>query len=513
MCGIEEPYMAKHSTLSGSGAAIEIAAGGYTLQAPLVSGRVTEMTSVENASRSDSGRLEHALLNALQGADVTAVCAFEIEVTKIDRGDRPGTTRTARGFTTETGEPAMLLRVPSLGSDVSHALLVTDEAGVSRWLAPRAVGANSPASRGGAGGIEFLLPRDSAVIPATGNDPVESRGPLTKLGRRLVRVLAWATEDLVGQGASVFAGNWERNGRPYALRHYPAAGAGAIDWATIGKARTLLLIHGTFSTAQAAFEQLPHDTLDALAGLYGNRIIAFDHPTLSESPDQNLERFLEMLPPGTDLEIDMITHSRGGLVGREITERQDGYPNAGRRLRVRRAVFVAAPHRGTVITDSGHGIQMLDHYTNLFTNLPDDAFTICMEALFMVAKLVYHGSVRALPGLRSMHPGGDYLARLNSGAAHENRYYALGANFRPAGTSLLSRLGWTAADTVVNGVFGEENDGVVPTAGCYDVGAAAGGFSIEEKNRFSFSPEDGVHHCNYFGDPRTSRQLLQWLGN
>ena len=94
-------------------------------------------------------------------------------------------------------------------------------------------------------------------------------------------------------------------------------------------------------------------------------------------------------------------------------------------------MFVAAPLRGTVLADTEHGIKMLDRYTNLFTELPDNPFTISMEAIFMMTKLVYHGAVKALPGLRSMYPPGEYLLQLNKNPNHTTEYYALAADFKP----------------------------------------------------------------------------------
>lgn len=49
---------------------------------------------------------------------------------------------------------------------------------------------------------------------------------------------------------------------------------------------------------------------------YQDRIIGYDHPTSSVSPQDNAAAFLEMIPPDVTLELDIICHSRGGLVAR-----------------------------------------------------------------------------------------------------------------------------------------------------------------------------------------------------
>jgi hypothetical protein len=498
------------ATLDGGPLPIDIAPGGYTLQAPLLKGAVVEITQGATTTRG-GGEYEGPLLQAAVDADVTAVKTFAIDVTSVDTS--PGAaTRAGGSFEMANKEPAILLRVPSLGDDVEQAVLHTDEAGVSRWIFPTASGAaRAAATRGGGGDVEFLLPLEGAEIDTPEKGP-RTRGRLTKLGRRLVRVLAWATDDIVGKGALWVARQWEEKRRPYGLVRFPVSDTRPIAWDATRGGRALLLLHGTFSTAAAAFDLLPEQTIAALRGLYGERMFAFNHPSMHESPQANVQRLFDMLPGGTDLEVDIVTHSRGALLGRELTEHASDYAAAGRKLRVRRAVFAAAPMRGTVLVDADHGIDMLDRYTNLFTDLPDNPFTISMEAIFMMAKLAYHGAMKALPGLRSMYPSGDMLQRLNTSPMHASEYYALASDFKPTAQSFLAGFGWKVAGAAVDGIFGEANDGVVPTMGSYDLASKVSGFPIREANRVVFGHADQIHHCNYFGSAAANQHLLAWLG-
>jgi pimeloyl-ACP methyl ester carboxylesterase len=501
------------ANLTGSPLPIEIAPGGYTLQAPALQGTITELAQSAAATRGESGAYEAPLRRAASDADVVVLKTFAIDVSKVDTTAAPAT-RGGVALTTAEREAAISLRVPAVQAGAGHAVLYTDEAGISRWIFPNNTGMpGAPATRGGVGEIEFLLPRDVAPTTPTGTPGPATRGQLTKLGRRLVRVLAWATEDVIGKGAMYVATQWEGKRRPYGLRRFPFDDARPIDWNTLRGGRALLLIHGTFSTAEAGFSLVPRATIDALRQIYGERMFAFDHPTLHVSPEENVQKFFEMLPDGADLEVDIVTHSRGGLVGREFAERNADYASANRRkLKIRRAVFVAAPLRGTVLADTEHGIKMLDRYTNLFTELPDNPFTISMEAIFMMTKLVYHGAVKALPGLRSMYPPGEYLLQLNKNPNHTTEYYALAADFKPQAETLLARFGWAVADAAVDGIFGEANDGVVPTTGSYELKTTVRGFPIEDKHRSVFVKADGVHHCNYFAAAATNQHLLHWLG-
>ena len=79
----------------------------------------------------------------------------------------------------------------------------------------------------------------------------------------------------------------------------------------------LLFLHGTLSSTWGSFGELwskPRETqLTALRTAYGDRIIAFEHTTLTESPVQNARDLAVLLPRRATLHI--VSHSRGGLVG------------------------------------------------------------------------------------------------------------------------------------------------------------------------------------------------------
>jgi hypothetical protein len=504
--------MATQTLLNGSQTQIEIAPGGYTIQAPDLVGRVMTMTARESATRSEGGRYEDRLLEAMSNVELDSQNVFEIEVISDSAPGSAVAARSGIAATTRDGEPAILLRVPSLGQKVEQAVLYADEAGVSRWIFPESVVTQPGSARGGAGEVVFHLPRLSAPTPPAAVEG-QSRGPISKLGRRLVRVFAWATDDIIGKGAFEVARRWESSRRPYAFRRVPLNDSSPVDWNTLANGRSLLLIHGTFSSAASAFSEFPPATIDELSRVYEGRLFAFDHPSLHQSPKENVKTLFEMLPPGIQLDLDIVTHSRGGLVGRELTERIKDFDTAGRRLTVGKAILVAAPNLGTILTDGDHGIDMLDRYTNLLTNLPDNAFTLTMEGVLMMVKLVLHGALKGLPGLECMYPKGDYLKRLNASPPNSSQYFIIGANFTPNDEALLARFAKRVADKLVDGIFGEENDGVVPTRGSYESAPHTNGFPVNAERRVVFDKDDQIHHCNYFGKERTCKEILQWLGS
>jgi hypothetical protein len=100
-----------------------------------------------------------------------------------------------------------------------------------------------------------------------------------------------------------------------------------------------------------------------------------------------------------------MTHSRGGLLGRELIEQQTHFASAARKIRVHKAIFVAAPNLGTILTDGDHGVDLLDRYTNLLTDLPDDAFTLTMEGVLALVKILALPNSKFLCGRHIEHGG------------------------------------------------------------------------------------------------------------
>jgi hypothetical protein len=84
-----------------------------------------------------------------------------------------------------------------------------------------------------------------------------------------------------------------------------------------GDAPWLLFLHGTLSSTWGSFGELwskaRETQLAALRTAYADRIIAFEHATLTESPVQNARDLVALLPRKATLHV--VSHSRGGLVG------------------------------------------------------------------------------------------------------------------------------------------------------------------------------------------------------
>jgi len=78
----------------------------------------------------------------------------------------------------------------------------------------------------------------------------------------------------------------------------------------------LVLIHGTGSSTSGSFDALQSASQTywrSFEDRYGDRVFAFEHRTLSESPAENALQLARALPAGA--KVHLVTHSRGGLVG------------------------------------------------------------------------------------------------------------------------------------------------------------------------------------------------------
>lgn len=304
--------------------------------------------------------------------------------------------------------------------------------------------------------------------------------------------------DVVDRAVEAF----ETRARPHRLRVFPDDVEADLP-ALASQGRVLLLVHGTASTAASGFGAMPASLLTTLTERYGGRLVAFEHPTISVAPADNVAWLTERL--GTDrVAVDLLAHSRGGLVSRLLAERPE--LTAGR-LDVGRTVLVATPNAGTALADDARLGQLLDRMTTLADHLPDRLGRPVLDVLLRLVQQVVVGVLDGLDGLAAMAPDGPFLTEvLNHDAADRSGYAAVGADFEPPAGSAFARV---ALDGISDVVFGDvANDLVVPTRGCYDV-PGVDGFPVAD--RLVFPACDGVDHNGYWARAAFGERLLEWL--
>jgi hypothetical protein len=275
--------------------------------------------------------------------------------------------------------------------------------------------------------------------------------------------------------------------------------------------RSLLFIHGTFSNSASAYGSLAlSNFFDRLVPFYGDRIYAFNHFTLSRTPEENARMLLQGLPDKT-FTFDVVTHSRGGLVLRNLVERSSALGSLASRFRLRHAVLVASPNDGTPLATPARWQDTVGWIANLLELFPENPFTTGAE--FVANALVWmarHAS-GDIPGLHSMDSEGDLIADLQAPPGPpSDAYSALVANFNPSG-SVLQRM----IDTGVDQFFGSANDLVVPSEGGWRVDHSGVTF-IPGTRVGCFGPGGNlapasVTHVGFFSQPETVDFLVNAL--
>jgi hypothetical protein len=423
-----------------------------------------------------------------------------------------GGTRQAAPGSREGSAAAIELNVPDPGLERGQMVLATDELGVVTWhFAP----VPQVEGRGGGAVKSMRTYRLPVSIRETPPGEAVGRSLVGAVGRKFLKVLVFPLiEPGIGAVSESFAQRWEEKHRPYRLRHFgpenfdleAAPPVATEDWTRLGSGRALLLIHGTFSRTHTAFGALPPEYVQELHHRYDTRVFAFDHFTLSHDPRQNVEWLLEQVPDGCELDLDIICHSRGGLVARMLSEKQGELSVGSRRLRVNRVVFVGSPNAGTILANTEHVGDFLDTYTNLLNFIPDVGVSDILAGIITVAKQLAVGAVKGLRGLQAMRPGGEFGEWLNRGPrAGESQYFALASDYTPATPGLKD----LAADRLMDRIFRVRNDLVVPTDGVF--GANGSGFFPIEDN-VVFQGGDAVGHTGYFASPGVRDKIAEWLG-
>lgn len=483
------------TTLDPRGQPVRV--GGVTLRTPGLTGEASLLSTGKETAR-EPQLASDDLETALREAGVESQRTIELSATS-EVSAREATTRSL-----SHGQAVIEVDVPGPAPDEGQLLLYRSESGVTTWHL-------SPADRR----PERSGERTYVIRPIVAAAPAESRarGVVGDVVKGVLKVLVFPLVDReLGPIAHDFVARWEKRYRPYRIRtltpeNYRSPEGTPMkneDWAAFSGKRVLLLVHGTFSRTDAAFGDLPLDYVQTIFQKYEGRVISFDHPTLSEDPKENAEWFVRALPDGASLELDIVCHSRGGLVSRMLAERQSELSISGRKIAVRKVIFVGTPNAGTVLTDTGHVGDFLDSYTNVLTFFPSTGVTDVLEAIITVLKQFAVTAVKSLPGLQSMLPDGDFLRGMNKGEKDEKQYFALSSNFEPADAELKAY----AQDSLMDAVFKANNDLVVPTAGVWEKNGS-GFFPIQD--RHVFPAEAGIGHTRFFADGSARTKILDWL--
>lgn len=474
--------------------------GGVWIAAPGVGGQAEAVHPTPGDTRADA-HVSDTVAAALAAADLRVQVDVELSDLSVSGGAGPA----GRGG--GESEAAIVAQVPSPGEHLAQVVLLVDEDGLLTWHYPTA---DQPVGGGGTRGEDLLTYRIPLRAPAGGAE--EGRGPVGWLAKKVLRVLVFELlDEVLGRAGRYLVGRWEEKHRWYGLRSVTDSSGldgEPVDWAGLTAGPVLLLVHGTFSRAATAFSALPSDELRRLAEGYGGRVVVFDHPTVSVDPATNAQWFVEQFaagaPANAELVVDVVAHSRGGLVARALSEQQNRLALSGRKIEVRSAVFVGVPNAGTVLADTEHLGDLLDTYTNLLDAFPDIGAVDVLQVVLEVVKQVATGVAEGLDGLMAMNPGGDYLRTLNKEPSERPGYAAIAADFAPASRNARQ----LAMNLVADRLFRSANDLVVPRDGGWEVDDQS---LVAANRRLSISDDQAVTHNSYFASHEVRERLSEWL--
>ena len=297
---------------------------------------------------------------------------------------------------------------------------------------------------------------------------------------------------------------------------------------------------------------MPDSQWNSLRQRYKDRIYAFEHRTLTESPITNAIQLLSALP--AQAKVDFISHSRGGLVG-EFIARSQAYGRIERGLladpfdqtdfdilrkapsgrglsdadleafmatRNRQAaeletlgamlkekrpqietfVRVGCPARGTTLA-SGRLDLYLSVFTNLLGHIPvfgqSDLYTVVKEFAVAVAKS--RTRPQLFPGLEAQMPESSLISMLNrSDIELDSRLAVVAGDVEASG--FLGTLATLATDFY----YFKDHDLVVETS------AMLGGSGRRKGVHYFFDKGGDVNHFNYFKNQTTAKKIVSALG-
>lgn len=300
------------------------------------------------------------------------------------------------------------------------------------------------------GCVQFVFPGAAGPAPA----------PLSGLTLARQSGWDWIVQATVNAGAlmtQAMIDKIEAHHQPerlLALRHGYGQTATPAELGAARGRKVLLLVHGVFSSTQGAFGDLD---LQPLLERYEGRVFGYDHWTIGRTPQQNAMNLLHRLPPNAGWEVDILCHSRGGLVVRSLLT--DGMADivrarAGRIAKVGKVMFVAAANQGSPLASPDE----IKHFLNVAALLASFSGSMALDLVIGLARMVVSLGF-AQPSVQALASDSALIELLNRSGTlltSASHFYAR-ANF-DYGDSVLEHAGSLLSNVLIDSA----NDMVVP---------------------------------------------------
>lgn len=343
--------------------------------------------------------------------------------------------------------------------------------------------------------------------------------------KQSIKKVAAAIEDKgLEKRSGLYAVNAEFELIPYKAQHTTAT-----------TKKVLLFIHGTASSTTGAFDELKESEVwRDIQAQYQHNIIAFEHRTLTVGPFENIEALIHLLPH--DITFDVITHSRGGIVGEllvRFSEDADGFMEqsikllndegrgkdvaiiesiadtvAKKKIKIDRFIRVACTAAGTSLL-----AERTDIFLNTLINLLNlsKPFIPVIGAIkgLIAATIESKNDFSELPGLEAQRPESIFMKVLNTYKKYDENDNPVGFDNRLlviSGNGKFS-ISLNGLKVILTKFFfkWQQNDLVVDTASMYK--------GAKRKNAVQYYLDSGAdtNHFNYFKNKTTRDALKQAL--
>lgn len=380
------------------------------------------------------------------------------------------------------------------------------------------------------GVVQFVFPVQGAQPVAWGSGPPHNfsfihprqlASTISDAANWLVRAALKVPESLEAEAIAVAARAIEKANKDegfLALAKGYKTPADKGQLAAAANQRVLLFIHGIFSSIEGAFQDLgaplSSTTMRRLVQAYQGNVFGYDHWTISKTPLENALDLLNGIPNGANWHVDVICHSRGGLITRSIFA--DPAPNdevsaqlmsvvGARKGKIQTAgkvFFMAAANQGSQLADP----DSIRNFLNIAALLASRSPCFSLTVVIGLARLLVSGMFN-LPSIQQLSTGSSLVKDLNR--AHSimsnSGIFGARADFDSAKSVLLEA--GVLLDKLLMQV---DNDLVVPYAG---VASPAPG--IPETRLLDFgtpsAKQGDVWHTEIFGQTRTHDFLNQHL--
>jgi pimeloyl-ACP methyl ester carboxylesterase len=279
----------------------------------------------------------------------------------------------------------------------------------------------------------------------------------------------------------------------------------ADDWhqhLASGKSyRVLLFIHGFGSSVESCNLGPMLDTLKHGYDL----IIGYNHPSITVNPLQNAQAFLAQIPSDLRMSVDILAHSRGGLVARSLIELSDPIPQ----IEIRRLVTHGSPHNGTRLADPERWDRFISIGLTAASWLANATGVAAWipSAFELVLKAACQG-VFDLEGIGAMTPEGEFIKTINQAndkTLYENTRYSAVVSQIKLGDKLKKGYNEAFASIVAEVFINEPHDLVVPTASMSAIDSSV--HKIPKDRLLKLN----LDHFSYFQEPKVWKFVQQQL--